>query len=475
MKLNESTQKQFLEMARLSRGVAAVSFLVGEVWLCSGQSNMQMALTSCENTAVEIAAANHPQIRLFNTPRVPAAEPKEVIDAKWAVCTPETVKTFSGVAYYFGRKLQQDLKVPVGLLLSAWGGTRIEPTPPCGFEGIDTLKNIYQQSQKLSALPKIDQKAPSALYNGMIYAHVPFAIRGAIWYQGEANHSEGMLYVDKTRALLNGWRKLWGYEFPFYFVQITPYQYKDENPTILPTFWEAAAEIVKAIPKTGMAVVNDYATTNNIHPPNKEGPGTRLALLAEANDYGMKVVSTGPVFKTLEKSKGALKIIFSSTNGLTTRDGKSPDWFEVTGKDGVFKKTDAKINGDAVIVQSSEVPEPIAVRFAWHKTATPNLMNGAGLPAAAFRAGDLPAMSPAPVVVVGPIELPLEANGYRIVYQLNIPEIAGYGTEAPQYAIDNNSDKDTAPFSIFAYYLELTKSPAMAACRFTTGKKNRPC
>ena len=365
--------------------------LVGEVWLCSGQSNMAMALSACENSTNEIAAANYPQIRLFKAPNVAAATPKEEIAAKWAVCTPETVKTFSGTAYYFGRKLHQDLNVPVGLLLSAWGGTRIEPwTPPCGFAGIDTLKDIYERTQTGLKLdnPKPHQ-TPTALYNGMIHAHIPFAIRGAIWYQGESNVQDGMLYLDKTKALLNGWRKLWGYDFPFYFVQIAPYGYPTDQTDVLPRFWEAEAEIVRTIPKTGMAVISDYTLLHNIHPTNKEIPGSRLALLAEANDYGMKVVSTGPVFQTLEKQGNKLKVVFSAASGLTTRDGKDPDWFEVAGKDGVFKKAETKIDGNAVIAQSSEVAEPVAVRFAWNKFATPNLVNGAGLPTAAFRAGDL--------------------------------------------------------------------------------------
>jgi sialate O-acetylesterase len=367
--------------------------LVGEVWLCSGQSNMQMPLEktswslSCINAEAAIEdAKNHPQIRLYTSPRTFSATPKEFIDAKWDVCTPETVKTFSAVAYYFGRKLHQDLNVPVGLLLSAWGGTHIEPwTPPCGFESVDTLKNLYRQSQELTALPKIDQKAPGSLYNGMIHAHIPFAIRGVIWYQGESNRHDGMLYVDKTRALLNGWRKLWGYEFPFYFVQIAPYQYGSDEPGILPAFWEAETAIVKTIPKTGMAVISDQTALDNLHPPAKEAPGIRLALLAEANTYGINVVSTGPVFQGLEKQGNKLKVIFGSAEGLTTRDGKTPDWFEVAGKDGLFRKAEAEISGNDVIVQSSEVSEPAAIRFAWHKLAVPNLMNGAGLPAPAFR------------------------------------------------------------------------------------------
>ncbi|MEA2069148.1 MAG: 9-O-acetylesterase, partial [Verrucomicrobiota bacterium] len=296
-----------------------------------------------------------------------------------------------------------------------------------------------------------NQQTPTKLYNGMLHAHIPFAIRGAIWYQGESNHREGMLYVDKTEAMLKGWRKLWGYDFPFYFVQIAPYQYGKEDPEVLAVFWEAEAEIVKTIPQTGMAVVSDYTTLNNIHPPNKEIPGTRLALLAEANDYGMDVVATGPVFQTLEKQGHVLKVVFDSAKGLATRDGKSPDWFEVAGKDGAFKKAEAEIIGTSVIVQSSEVAEPLAVRFAWHKLATPNLVNGAGLPAAAFRAGDLPKPKN-PAVTRVP-----EAAGFRVIYQLDIPADANYAKGVPQYSIDNSA-KDVAPFSKVAYFLELEKS-----------------
>ncbi|RLC28469.1 MAG: 9-O-acetylesterase [Deltaproteobacteria bacterium] len=474
--------------------------LVGEVWLCSGQSNMQMPMAGwppkcpLENSDAEVAAANHPEIRLYDTPRVSTEDPQERIDAAWVVCTPETVKTFSACAYYFGRKLRRDLDVPVGLLLSAWGGTRIEPwTPPCGFEGIESLADINQLVQKtLPASPLYkktmveylagmkqwlentrkampldryvtappvfpeeliltgNQQTPTKLYNGMLHAHIPFAIRGAIWYQGESNHREGMLYVDKTQAMLNGWHKLWGCDFPFYFVQIAPYQYGAEDPEVLARFWEAEAEIVKTIPKTGMAVINDVASLNNIHPPNKEAPGVRLALLAEANDYGMDVVCSGPVFQTLEKQGHALKVVFDSAKGLSTRDGKAPDWFEVAGEKGVFEKAEAEIRGNSVIVQSAEVTEPLAVRFAWHKLATPNLMNGAGLPAAAFRAGKLPEPEN-PAVALVP-----EAVGFRVVYQLDIPADANYATERPRYAVDSSAT-DTEPFSTVAYFLELGK------------------
>jgi len=367
--------------------------LVGEVWFCAGQSNMQMPMKGwppkcpLDNTTSEIAAANHPMIRLYNAPMKFSSVPEETINARWNVCTPETVASFSACAYYFGRKLHRDLGVPVGLLLSSWGGTRIEPwTPPCGFESVSLLQKLYQQSTNLASLPKIDQQTPSALYNGMVHAHIPFAIRGAIWYQGESNHGESLRYVDKSKALIDGWRKLWGYEFPFYFVQIAPFQYGNEDPAILPKFWEAQAEIVRAIPNTGMAVITDCATLDNIHPPDKKDPGIRLALLAEAETYDMHVVSSGPVFESLEKQGSKLTVAFSSAVGLATRDGKAPDWFEVAGADDAFKPATAEVNGNSVILESPEVPDPQFMRFAWSKLAEPNLVNGAALPASAFRA-----------------------------------------------------------------------------------------
>ncbi len=492
--LKASAQPRTLTVSAGSEKTVFSDVLVGEVWLCSGQSNMQFSLNRTDNAEEAIAGANQPEIRLYATPRVYSEKPLEKIDSHWTVCTPETAAPFSAVAYHFGLKLHKDLGVPVGLLHSSWGGTRIEPwTPPCGFEGIESLAAIDKQVQEslpasplykkamadyqsgmarwldesqeamqtdryIDAPPAFpegliltgNQQTPTKLYNGMLHAHVPFAIRGAIWYQGESNRGDGMLYRDKTQALLKGWRTLWGYEFPFYFVQIAPYQYGSENPEVLARFWETEAEIVKTIPKTGMAVVSDHTTLNNIHPPNKEVPGTRLALLAEANTYGMDVVSTGPVFQSLEKQGHALKVSFGSAKGLATRDGKAPDWFEVAGKDGPFKKAEARIVGQSVIVQSAEVAEPVAVRFAWHKLAVPNLVNGAGLPAAAFRAGDLPKpKNPAEALVP-------EAGGFRVVYQLDIPAEANYAATAPDYTVDTSSEY-VESFSRIAYFLELEK------------------
>lgn len=503
-----STSRTLTVSAQLDSNQTIIEFtdvLVGEVWLCSGQSNMEWSMTKSKNHTDAIAAANHPEIRLYHTPKRPSDRPIETVDAQWKICTPSSVASFSAVAYYFGKKLQQELDVPIGLLQSAWGGTRIEPwTPPSGFEGIDSLNEIHQKVQKtlpssqyykkamgdylsriqdwtveaqiagqtnsyVTAAPKFptdlilsgNQQTPTKLYNGMIHAHIPYTIRGAIWYQGESNHTEGMLYVDKTRALLNGWRRLWGYDFPYYFVQIAPYQYGKEASEILPIFWEAQSEITKTIPKTGMAVISDCTTLNNIHPPNKEVPGSRLALLALANDYGKNLVSTGPVFKSLEQQGNQLKVNFESAYGLTTRDGSNPDWFEVAGKEGEFNKASAVIQQNAIYLQSKNVTEPQAVRFAWDKLATPNLMNAAGLPATAFRAGDLSQINN-PAIKTVP-----EAADFRMIYQIDIPSHANYSKTAPEYHIDN-STKEIGPFTKIAYYLELEKTDGTKQYIFTS-------
>ncbi len=367
--------------------------VVGEVWLCSGQSNMEWALAGTEDAEAAIASATNSLIRLYHTPRLVSRTPVESADARWEVCSPETIRDFSGVAYYFGEKLASELDVPIGLLQSAWGGTRILPwTPPEGLEGIDSLGDARETAAKLpelSGTPE-DRHIPTVLHNGMIHPHIPFSIRGVIWYQGEGNAGQGALYTDNSRALINGWRQLWGYDFPFYFVQIAPYQYEDSHPHIVPRFWEAQANVVKTIPKTGMAVISDVAMPDNIHPPNKKVPGNRLALLALDHTYGRDAVSSGPVFHSMQIDGKTAVVHFSSAEGLTTRDGNPPDWFELSGTDGVFRDAHAVIDGNTVRLTADKVYRPVAVRFTWHKLAMPNLVNGAGLPAGAFRSGNAP-------------------------------------------------------------------------------------
>ena len=355
----------------------------------------------------------------------------------WQVCSPETVAGFTACGYFMARHLQKELDVPVGLVNSSWGGTRVEPwTAPVGFQRVAALQDIYQSvigrtpgtpqyrdrlAAHIKALeewmlkgkaalnsnespapspnypaeltPFASNQDPTMLYNGMIHALVGFPIRGAIWYQGESNHTEGMLYVEKKKALINGWRELWGQgDFPFYYVQIAPFQYGNEDPTILAKFWEAQAA-VQQIPNTGMVVINDIATLNDIHPPNKQDVGLRLALLALKNDYGKQdVVANSPEFDTLEVLGDRLKVNLKNTGGgLKTRDGKAPTHFEIigVGSNG-FQPATAQIRGDAVILTSEAVKTPVAFRFAWHMLAEPNLAGGTGLPVGAFRGGEVP-------------------------------------------------------------------------------------
>ncbi|HRA86616.1 MAG TPA: sialate O-acetylesterase [Planctomycetaceae bacterium] len=460
--------------------------LIGEVWLCSGQSNMEWTVASSTNAQEELAAAKYPMIRHIKVPLVQSTVPLDNFNSSWQVCSPETVGGFTACGYFMARKLHQELDVPVGLVNSSWGGTRVEPwTPPVGFQHVAALQDIYlsvigrtpgtpQYRDRLSAhiksleewianaknnvssletlapspnypaelIPFTSNQDPTMLYNGMIHSLVGFPIRGAIWYQGESNHTEGMLYFEKKQALIDGWRELWGQgDFPFYYVQIAPFQYGNEDPTILAKFWEAQAA-VQQIPNTGMVVINDIATLNNIHPPNKQDVGLRLAQLALKNDYGKTdVVANSPEFSKLDVLSDRLKITFrNSGGGLKTRDGKSPSHFELigVGSNG-FQPAMATIEGDAVILTSEKVTSPTAFRFAWHMLAEPNLCGGTGLPVGAFRGGEVPDFLSA---------LPI-AKEYQLVYDLNLEKLA----HDIKYDVDHGSQ--IRAFDRVGYLLEL--------------------
>jgi sialate O-acetylesterase len=386
--------------------VALENILVGEVWVCSGQSNMQWSVRQSANPDEEIAAAKFPNIRLFYVPRVVATEPKTDVDASWVECSPETVEGFSAVAYYFGRKLHQELDVPVGLIHTSWGGTRIEPwTPREGFMLVQStaqiLKGVHDAidqwkeqeraaeaaGQPVPKHPLDHNQAPTAIYNGMVHALVPFAIRGAIWYQGESNRGEGMQYHEKMKALTTGWRKVWNQgEFPFLFVQLAPFRYGGDQPEALAEIWEAQLASLRSIPNTGMAVTTDIGNLADIHPQNKQDVGLRLALWALATEYEREGLTySGPLYKSMEADGGKVRIHFEHADGLKSRDGEPLTWFQIAGPDGKFVDAQAEIDGDTIVVSSDDVSEPKAVRFGWHQEAEPNLVNEAGLPASPFR------------------------------------------------------------------------------------------
>ena len=408
---------------------------IGEIWLSSGQSNMEWEMWRTHSPTPEIQRAHHPKIRLFHVPRKVSPYPQEDVEAEWQVCTPETARDFSAVAYYFGRELHEKLGVPVGLISARWGGTRIEPwTPEVGFESVPELHGIladiksaeeeYRTELKKclpelkdwlrvyeSALtrgtripsqpdmplhPQNDWQAPSALYNAMIHPLIRFGIRGIIWYQGESNRNDGLVYTKKMEALINGWRNVWDIgQFPFYYVQLAPYNYlylpEEEGSSTpdhlrLPLIWEAQLQALK-IPNTGMAVTTDITDLYDIHPKNKRDVGYRLSLWALAKTYGWKdLVYSGPLYKSMAVEGDKIRIRFDHAgSGLISLDDRPLTWFTIAGKDRTFYKARAEVDGNSVLVWSEKVSEPVAVRLGWHQLATPNLGNKEGLPASPFR------------------------------------------------------------------------------------------
>ncbi|WAC21510.1 discoidin domain-containing protein [Luteolibacter sp. SL250] len=405
--------------------------LVGEVWLGSGQSNMEWTVsnTTPENKA-EAAKGSVPLLRLFQVPKKVSNKRQETVDAKWTNATPQTATNFSAVGYFFGKYLTEELKVPVGIIHSSWGGSRIEPWwADEGLKEVPDLVNLYNDRiKKQPGFPEYDdafkkyvgdvrawsdaaQKAldggfpapdmpagPELLkagsgaetgtYQAMIHPLVPYALRGFLWYQGESNSGEGMAYTLKQEALLAGWRRQFrAPEAPFLYVQLAPYFYNEGADKVIPQFWWAQQAFLK-VPHSGMAVTNDIGNPKDIHPKEKMEVARRLFLWAMADTYGKKdLVHSGPLFKGYKVTDKGIEISFDHTGGgLTTRDGKAPTLFEIAGADAQFQPAEATISADGktLLVNNPAVAKPDRVRFAWSQVAAPNLMNKEGLPAGAF-------------------------------------------------------------------------------------------
>jgi sialate O-acetylesterase len=353
----------------------------GEVWLASGQSNMHWTFShNIKDKEKELDAANDPLLRQFTVKKGQAKQPMADTTGKWLGASRENLLVdkndgCSAVGYFFARALRKELNVPVGIINASVGGTPIQAWSPGG-----------------------------GLYNNMIHPLAPFALRGAIWYQGEANVSQGSAYLDLTKTQVEAWRKLWGQgEFPYYFVQLAPFSYagrpNSKNPAhALPFFWETQTKIPAAVSKTGMVVITDLVeNVNDIHPSNKQDVGLRLARLALANDYGQSdLVASGPMFQSAKVEGATIRVAFDHVHGgLVSRDGKPLTEFLIAGADQKFVPAEAKIDGNSVVVGSPEVPNPVAVRFAWTEKSMPNLANKEGLPANSFRTDDW--AMPAPV------------------------------------------------------------------------------
>ena len=400
--------------------------LVGEVWLGSGQSNMAMTVNRCNDFEKEQAAANLPQIRMFTVDRVVGTEPLSDCKGQWVVCAPAAVGNFSATAFFFGRDLHQKLGVPVGLINSSWGGTPVEAwTSADALAAVPAFKPIIEQwaartakpwdeakamegyakqvaawkaaaktakvsgktvprAPKKPVAPRLDSHHPANLFNAMIAPLIPYAIKGAVWYQGESNANDltAALYGKQLEAKILDWRRRWGYEFPYAWVQLPNFRSSDRN---WPLVREGMLQTLR-VPKTGMATTLDIGETADIHPKNKQDVGHRLAFWALGTVYGQKVVSvSGPLLAGHTRHGREVVCTFSHADkGLVAKGGELKG-FVITGQDQVWKAAVANIVGETVVVSSPEVPAPVAVRYAWAADPDCTLFNGAGLPASPFR------------------------------------------------------------------------------------------
>jgi len=395
--------------------------LVGEVWLCSGQSNMAFQLSRAANAAEAIAAGGDPELRLFTVPRSATDTPQPDAPGTWKECSSETAASFSAVGYFFGRDLRRALKVPVGLINSSVGGTPAEAwTSRAALEKDPELKALLEryaesiksydpaaaaERQKQAAAkrkqavakakaegkkaptaprapgdPRTATRRPSCLYNGMIAPLQPFAIAGAIWYQGEANSGRAEEYRTLFPAMIRNWREAWGQgDFPFLWVQIAP------HGRMTPEIREAQLLSWQRVPRTAMAVITDAGNETDIHPTQKEPVGGRLALAARAIAYGERLEHSGPVYSSMKVKGNRAILSFKHTgSGLVAKDGELKG-FTIAGPDGNFTPAKARIEGNQVIVESPWVPAPKSVRYGWAATPDVNLFNQEGLPATPFR------------------------------------------------------------------------------------------
>ena len=395
--------------------VTLTDVYVGEVWLCSGQSNMDFTVAKTpkysfagvQNEAEEVAAANYPEIRMFSGQWTKSYTPQSKIAGTWKVCTPENVREFSAIGYFFARDLQKELKVPVGIVTMTFGASTAQAwirretllgdpeTAPliAAFDAAvekykagptmepATLPATTQKAKRAPKDPVQDQHNPTVMYNGMIAPMIPYGIKGVLWYQGESITGDKSVFPKLNALLIQDWRKLWDApELPFYFCQLASQKAASNSPEVR----EMQAEALK-LPHTEMAVTIDIGAPKNVHPKNKQDVGDRLTRIALANVYGKEIEYSGPVYEGMTVEGDSVKLKFSHAKGLMAKGGELKT-FVIAGADGKFVPAEAKIEGDGVVVSSAEVKGPTAVRYAWENYPEGcNLYNEAGLPAAPFR------------------------------------------------------------------------------------------
>jgi len=435
------------------------NILIGEVWVCSGQSNMQFSVRGARNSKEEIAAAKFPKIRLFTVTRKATPEKQSNCSGQWLVCSPKTVERFSAVGYFFGRALHKNLKVPVGLINTSWGGTRVEAwTDPAVVKACPqakelvawwdkkiatfdpaksdatrkkrmdahraaiaaetkriaeakkagkTVKRRRMRAPRAPLNPMTTQHRPGNLYNGMIAPLVPYAIRGAIWYQGESNAKRAYQYRTLFPLMINNWRKAWGQgDFPFLWVQLANFRKRNQTP--VDDDWaelREAQSMTLSLPNTAQAVTIDIGNGSDIHPKNKQDVGKRLALAARKVAYGQDIVHSGPKFVSMRIDGENAVLKFKHVGGgLVAKDPKGElEGFAIAGADKKFIWAYARFTrsgygsdrdkNHTVWVSSKSISSPVAVRYAWSANPECNLHNKEGLPASPFRTDDWPGIT----------------------------------------------------------------------------------
>jgi sialate O-acetylesterase len=385
--------------------------LVGEVWICSGQSNMQWPVAAAKDADLEIPAAKYPNIRLITVPNVGTQEPQKDFRGQWTTCRPETVGGFSAVGYFFGRQLQETLGIPIGLINDAWGGSACEAWVRRDRLAADPkyapLLQSWDEREKNYEKAKSEGKTvrnlegqmrgnarPGNIYNGVLKPTIGYGIRGVIWYQGETNAGRAYQYRDLFPLMIQSWREEWGQgDFPFYWVQLADFMAESSNPR--PSPWaelrEAQTMTMSRLPNTGEAVIIDIGEGRDIHPRNKQDVGHRLARWALARDYGVKIAHQSPTYKSMKTQGNKIVITFDHVGRqLYTFDVQEARGFTIAGGDQKFVNAKARVNGNKVEVWSDEVSDPVAVRYAWADNPVCNLYSSEGLPATPFRTDDWP-------------------------------------------------------------------------------------
>ena len=417
-----------LKMTISSNGEVIIlsNIVIGEVWICSGQSNMQWSVSQSDDPDLEIATANHPNIRFISVPQVGTQENQDDFKGQWEICTPETAGEFSGVGYFFGRQLQQTLGIPIGLIDNAWGGSAAEAWISREVMDADTrFANVAEQWKQTEATfdyekamadwkvkaeeakaagqpaprgpsnPLTGNARPGNIWAGVLHPTLGYGIRGAIWYQGESNAGRAYQYDELFGLMISEWRKAWGIgDFPFYWVQLADFMAEKDAPG--ESNWAELREAqtkTLALPNTGQAVIYDVGEGRDIHPRDKQSVGQRLARIALARDYGKAIEFQSPTYKSMEVTEGKAVLTFENVgaSGLYAFDTQEAVGFAVAGEDKVWHWGTGKLAGaDKVEVTSPAVANPVAVRYAWSDNPVANLRGRNGLPVVPFRTDDWP-------------------------------------------------------------------------------------